>query len=104
MTPAPTRRVWIGTSAGLLVLFFCLAGSAQEPAIREFAVNLLVGKCAVCHGAAQTSGLEVRQRETLLKGGSRGAAVVPGKADESLLYRTASNQSTYVKTSPYPHL
>ncbi len=92
MTPAPTKRVWIGTSAGLLVLFFCLAGSAQEPAIRESAVNLLVGKCAVCHGAAQTSGLDVRQRETLLKGGSRGAAIVPGKAEESLLYRAASHQ------------
>jgi len=92
MTPAPTKRVWIGTSAGLLVLFFCLAGRAQEPAIRESAVNLLVGKCAVCHGAAQTSGLDVRQRETLLKGGSRGAAIVPGKAEESLLYRAASHQ------------
>src|SRR5206468_8560763 len=92
MTPAPTRRIWIGTSAGTLLLFLCLAGSAQEPAIRESAVNLLVGKCAVCHGAAQTSGLDVRQRETLLKGGSRGPAIVPGKAEESLIYRAASHQ------------
>ncbi len=32
-------------------------------------------------------GLDLRQRETMLKGGARGAAVVPGKAAQSLLYQ-----------------
>ncbi len=33
------------------------------------------------------SGLDLRQRETALKGGTRGAAIVPGKPAESLLYK-----------------
>jgi len=33
------------------------------------------------------SGLDLRERDTILKGGKRGPAIVPGKAEESLLYR-----------------
>ena len=40
-----------------------------------------------CHGAAQMSGLDLRQRESTLKGGKRGPAVLPGNAQESLLYQ-----------------
>ena len=38
------------------------------------------------------SGLDVRQRDTLLKGGKRGPAIKPGKPDESLLFQAASHQ------------
>jgi hypothetical protein len=41
----------------------------------------------VCHGKDKESGLDLRTREGLLKGGSRGPAILPGDADESLLYR-----------------
>ena len=37
------------------------------------------------------SGLDLRQRETLLKGGSRGPAVIAGDAPRSLLYRSAAH-------------
>ena len=39
------------------------------------------------------SGLDLRAREGLLKGGTRGAAVVPGQAAASLLYRMVSGEA-----------
>jgi Planctomycete cytochrome C len=38
------------------------------------------------------SGLDMRSRDTLLKGGHRGAALVPGNAEQSLLYQAAAHQ------------
>ena len=47
---------------------------------------ILRDRCAVCHGAKeQQSGLRVDSRERLLKGGTSGPAIVPGKPGESLL-------------------
>ena len=47
--------------------------------------------CWKCHGAAlQLSRLDLRSRETALKGGDRGPAIVPGSASESRLFRLVS--------------
>src|SRR5258705_12803897 len=47
---------------------------------------LLKQKCEGCHGAAQRiSGLSVQTRDSLLRGGTRGPAVVPGDSSKSLL-------------------
>ena len=44
--------------------------------------------CWKCHGSAiQLSKLDLRTRDGALKGGEKGAAIVPGKAEESRLYR-----------------
>ena len=44
--------------------------------------------CWKCHGGAiQLSKLDLRTREGALKGGEKGAAIVPGKAEDSRLYR-----------------
>jgi hypothetical protein len=67
---------------GLLVVLF-----AQSEPAEKSARGILESKCAACHGAAQMSGLDLRERDTILKGGKRGPAIVPGKADESLLYK-----------------
>ena len=49
---------------------------------------LLVAKCAACHGGERPKGgLKLTSRADLLKGGDSGAAVVPGKPDESLLLK-----------------
>ena len=37
------------------------------------------------------SGLDLRHRETMLEGGGKGPALVPGRADESLLFLAASH-------------
>jgi hypothetical protein len=49
--------------------------------------GILQKNCLACHGAATSGGLDLRTRETALKGGTRGPALVPGQADNSLLYR-----------------
>ncbi|HTM52057.1 MAG TPA: PSD1 and planctomycete cytochrome C domain-containing protein [Bryobacteraceae bacterium] len=49
---------------------------------------VLESSCLKCHGSAiQLSKLDLRTRETALKGGEKGPAIVPGKAEESKLYR-----------------
>src|SRR5438128_1333581 len=47
--------------------------------------------CWKCHGSGiQLSKLDLRTRDAALKGGARGAAIVPGKAAESRLYRVVA--------------
>jgi hypothetical protein len=61
---------------------------AQEPV--SFAKDIrpiLTGSCETCHGELQVSGLDLRTRDGALRGGDHGVAIVPGKADQSALYR-----------------
>src|SRR2546427_12232321 len=53
---------------------------------------ILENRCLNCHGQAQTSGLDLRSLETILKGGKRGPALVPGHAGQSLLYKAITRQ------------
>jgi hypothetical protein len=78
----------------ILALLSVLAGYSSRAAEQEDehrlarqAVAILQTRCVVCHGKDKESGLDLRTREGLLKGGSRGAAIKPGDADESLFYR-----------------
>ena len=49
--------------------------------------------CWKCHGGAlQLSRLDLRTRESALKGGERGPAILPGNAAESRLFRLVSGQ------------
>ena len=49
---------------------------------------ILKGNCESCHQASMAAGgLRVDAPESLLQGGASGKAVVPGKADRSLLYQ-----------------
>ena len=49
-------------------------------------------RCIQCHGSKTAmSGLAVDSREMLLKGGTRGPAVKPGAATESLLYKAVTH-------------
>jgi Protein of unknown function (DUF1553)/Protein of unknown function (DUF1549)/Planctomycete cytochrome C len=63
--------------------------AADKPV--SFAIDIqpvLESSCLKCHGSAiQLSKLDLRTRETALKGGEKGPALVPGKAEESKLYR-----------------
>ncbi len=54
--------------------------------------DILIAKCVGCHGAALAEGkLNLEEVSGMLKGGKHGPAIVPGKADESLLFRMASH-------------
>jgi hypothetical protein len=74
----------------ILVAVICAFGLYASPE-DEAAANVLKKNCLLCHGAAmQSSGLDLRDREKMLKGGERGAALVPGDASKSLIYRFAA--------------
>ena len=79
---------------------------ADGPAFFEKSVRpLLVARCLGCHGAANPAGgLRLDQREAILKGGARGAAVMAGKPDQSLLVRVVRHQEGNLKMPPGPKL
>jgi hypothetical protein len=53
---------------------------------------LLKSQCLRCHGGKKTEGgLDIANRDKLLKGGEHGAAVVLGDAKKSLLYLLAAH-------------
>ncbi len=67
---------------GFLALVF-----GQPVSFEKAAKAVFEAKCVNCHGAARMSDLDLRDRATILKGGKRGPAVVPGNAESSLLYK-----------------
>ncbi len=66
-----------------LLVLPAFAGETNARAVLE-------ARCQSCHGASLMSDLDLRTREAALRGGKRGPALVPGKPEESLLYRAVS--------------
>ena len=93
--PEPGRAKVASVLAVLiLVLLAAAAGQAPGPEEVSFAEQVLPlfqQKCHHCHGSAQqNSGLDLRTREGVLRGGLQGPALVPGEPQESRLYRRAA--------------
>jgi WD40 repeat protein len=56
--------------------------------------DLLAGKCVGCHSEALAENkLNLEDVAGMLKGGKRGQALVPGKADQSLLFQMAAHRA-----------
>ena len=93
------------TVAGLILALASLGAEAPpEPGGAEFFEKevrpLLVNRCQSCHGTEKQKGdLRLDSRAAALTGGSNGAAVVPGKAGESLLVE-AINYGDVAKMPP----
>jgi mono/diheme cytochrome c family protein len=51
------------------------------------AYSILQKNCFVCHGAAKTSGLDLRTSDSMLAGGMHGAVIVPSDPEQSRLYK-----------------
>ena len=97
------RRVVTSIVVGLaVILISTLSGSvvsssaqAQVSSAPQLPVTftkdirpIMERSCWSCHGEApQLSELDLRTREGALKGGNMGPAIVPGRADQSRLYR-----------------
>src|SRR5216684_8419572 len=64
-----------------------LSGAQDAVSFDKDIRPILQASCETCHGELQVSGFDVRTRESALKGGDHGAAIVPGSADQSRLYR-----------------
>ncbi len=87
----------IATAAGGLIAALAFAQTAPST---EPAVALLSQKCLACHNDKQlSSGLSIETRSSVLAGGNRGAAVVPGKPQDSLIV-TAIRQTGALKMPP----
>lgn len=70
----------------LLLLSAASAFAAEVPDFEKEVLPLLKAKCTKCHGDRSTGGrLDIRTKEAMLKGGASGPAIVPGKAEKSLL-------------------
>jgi hypothetical protein len=100
---SPLQAIWVRrrfgktflTSLLPVAILFCLNGCrsafAQATNTDAAAQQILEKKCGSCHGEARVSGLDVRQRGSLLRGGMRGPAVIPGSPEKSLIYQAASH-------------
>ncbi len=101
-----TRFIWL-----LLALVACagvLQGQTKAPDIpadhaarmvkgldifKKHVKPVLVERCLKCHGGRNVeSELDLSERDGLLKGGTTGPAIVPGKARESLLVKLISHE------------
>jgi mono/diheme cytochrome c family protein len=69
------------------------AAASDSDFFKEKVAPIFERNCLMCHGArVQRSGLDLRGEETILKGGARGPAIVPGAAEKSLLYRLIAHK------------
>jgi len=73
------------------------ASYGEDPGRTLFAEHVrpvLETKCLPCHGGGKTnrSGFDLATREALLRGGDNGPAVVPGKAQESALWKRITHE------------
>ena len=75
-----------------LILTSGLWALGPEDSIGEAAQGLLKKHCLACHGTSKMSDLDLRSRESILKGGTRGPAIVPGRPGESLLFLAAAHE------------
>lgn len=76
----------VGLGLACLVLVGIISGQSND-STEEAARALLEKNCLSCHGESPMSGLDLRTRDGVLRGGKRGPAVVPGKSAASLLYQ-----------------
>ena len=81
--------VTIGLTAAAVAGFAAAAGAQTEPVTFSDHIRPIMERsCWNCHGeAAQLSDLDLSTREGALAGGTLGPALVPGRADESRLFR-----------------
>ena len=78
-----TIRDWIAGGAK-----FKTPPKIARPVTQHDAVPIFLLRCTACHGTRRKEGgLDLRTRESILKGGKKGPAAVPGKPGESLLIK-----------------
>ncbi len=81
---------YLATAFVLVSVSLCGAQSADEAGLRLFSNHiqpLFAKQCLTCHNTdSQQGGLDITNREALLRGGGRGPAIVPGDARASLLH------------------
>ncbi len=87
-----------------------MASSAAPPASRDqrffdkSVAPILIKRCLACHNRELNNGnISILDRDSLLKGGRRGPAVVPGKPEKSVLVESLRHDGD-VQMPPGPKL
>ncbi|MEX2260945.1 MAG: PSD1 and planctomycete cytochrome C domain-containing protein [Bryobacteraceae bacterium] len=104
------KRKWCGAfsrsaarlSLAALLLFGRALGAPGDPVefFEKRVQPILTRQCLSCHGATKMGGLQLDSRESVLKGGQSGPAVVPGSPEASLLIRAVSHTHERLKMPP----
>ena len=97
-------------SRGGLLLAFAALASGAGPADRDRrffdarVAPILARRCLPCHNEElKNANISFLDRASLLRGGSRGPAIVPGKPDQSVLIRALAHDRE-VQMPPGPKL
>jgi mono/diheme cytochrome c family protein len=99
LTTGPRARPRRTQRAAILVTFWIvLASVSTAPGADAFWTShvepLLKEHCAECHNPTKTkSGLDVSSLQSMLRGGERGSALIPGRPDDSNLYKFLSSEA-----------
>ncbi len=96
----PYLVAWLAVAIGLFAAQSVAAD--DDTAFFESKVRpLLIARCYDCHSGAKTKGgLSLDTRAGWQKGGESGAAIVPGKPEESLLIKAVSYQDADLAMPP----
>ena len=89
-------KMAMAPSATLYLLSSLLSLSAAAAPVSYYrdVRPILMANCVACHKPDKTKGeLDMTTHAALLKGGKHGKAVVPGKAEESLLYKVLKGET-----------
>src|SRR5258708_2820373 len=85
------------------LLMIAIGASFAQSSADQFETHirpLLAKSCYPCHTASMMGGLRLDSRDAVLKGGKSGAAVVPGKPEQSLLIQAVAQTHTRLKMPP----
>ena len=81
----------VGALASASLLASPFPAQGQTVTFTDQIRPIMERSCWNCHGeAAQLSSLDLRTREAAIEGGKRGPAIVPGRAEDSRLYRVVA--------------
>src|SRR5437879_13836127 len=96
------RKVRVAVAA----LFAVSLIAQTTPVTTRDVLPILEKKCFQCHGEALKMGnLDLRTRESMVKGGDKGPALVPGHGDRSLLiHRVTGKVTPPMPMAPLPAL
>ena len=89
------KLICLAGAGTLLALFIWLpqpASGNQAQNLSQQAFAILKKNCMGCHGAAKTSGLDLRTGESTLAGGENGPVLVPGDDDASKLLKLVTHE------------
>ncbi len=109
MTRSKVSWVWFALALVSLSYSVSLrpALAAQSTRVTDKDVLPILDKnCFQCHGEElKMANLDLRTREDMLKGGDKGPSLVPGKAEQSLLYtRVTGHSKPQMPMAPLPPL